>query len=341
MINVLQRLAELDAGNSGATASLVETPVIAMTGDGMEPLNINMPEPDLSALRALSGVKNKDTVTESAVSECGVMGGMTSPTMPTTINMSAPGAAELVGLIRGIMDLAGKDEASTAMDMPPANVDQLIGHHEPLVAEPEHDAAIHAFDQDGEKPVSGPTFGDEAGDDTGSDELAQMMKMLKTGQPVKIKTDMPVKVSTDEPVKGTTDKTAKVSDDEDESYDNTPDPKSKGYNPNDFAQVVNKVRDFDYTPPGSASNPIPDEEKKEESTDSLSAFEAQLFADYKEFVSEGSTGDYSAKKGAAGKDLGKPGKNFAKIAKSAGEKYGNKASGMKVAGAVLSKLRKG
>jgi hypothetical protein len=55
-------------------------------------------------------------------------------------------------------------------------------------------------------------------------------------------------------------------------------------------------------------------------------------------VSE-ATGDYSAKKARAGKDIGKPGKQFAKIAKSAGEKYGSKERGEKVAGAVLSKLR--
>jgi len=48
---------------------------------------------------------------------------------------------------------------------------------------------------------------------------------------------------------------------------------------------------------------------------------------------------YSAKAGRAGKDLGKPGKNFAKIAKSAGERYGSKAAGERVAGAVLNKLR--
>lgn len=48
-----------------------------------------------------------------------------------------------------------------------------------------------------------------------------------------------------------------------------------------------------------------------------------------------STGDYSAKKAAAGKDIGKPGKNFAKIEKSAGG--GEK--GKKIAGAVLAKLR--
>jgi hypothetical protein len=41
-----------------------------------------------------------------------------------------------------------------------------------------------------------------------------------------------------------------------------------------------------------------------------------------------------------GKDEGKPGKNFAKIAKSAGERYGSKAAGERVAGAVRAKLAK-
>ena len=40
-----------------------------------------------------------------------------------------------------------------------------------------------------------------------------------------------------------------------------------------------------------------------------------------------------------GKDEGKPGKNFAKIAKSAGEKYGSKEAGERVAGAVRNKLK--
>jgi hypothetical protein len=56
-------------------------------------------------------------------------------------------------------------------------------------------------------------------------------------------------------------------------------------------------------------------------------------------VAERATGDYSAKKAAAGKDIGKPGKAFSKIAKSAGERYGSKETGEKVAGAVLAKLR--
>jgi hypothetical protein len=48
---------------------------------------------------------------------------------------------------------------------------------------------------------------------------------------------------------------------------------------------------------------------------------------------------YSAKAARAGKDIGKPGKNFSKIAKDAAERYGSKERGEKVAGAVLNKLR--
>lgn len=48
---------------------------------------------------------------------------------------------------------------------------------------------------------------------------------------------------------------------------------------------------------------------------------------------------YSAKAAHSGHDIGKPGKNFSKIAQSAAKKYGSKAAGERVAGAILSKLR--
>jgi len=51
------------------------------------------------------------------------------------------------------------------------------------------------------------------------------------------------------------------------------------------------------------------------------------------------TKTYSAKAGAAGKDLGKPGKGFAAISRKAAHEYGSKGAGMRVAGAVLNKLR--
>lgn len=53
----------------------------------------------------------------------------------------------------------------------------------------------------------------------------------------------------------------------------------------------------------------------------------------------GEDSEYSAKAARAGKDIGKPGKQFAKIAKSAGERYGSAEKGKKVAGAILAKLR--
>lgn len=51
------------------------------------------------------------------------------------------------------------------------------------------------------------------------------------------------------------------------------------------------------------------------------------------------TKSYSAKAAAAGKDIGKPGKNFGKIAAKAGKEYGSAAAGKRVAGAILNKLR--
>ena len=48
---------------------------------------------------------------------------------------------------------------------------------------------------------------------------------------------------------------------------------------------------------------------------------------------------YSAKAARAGKDIGKPGKMFKKIASKAGERYGSEERGRKVAGAILAKIR--
>jgi hypothetical protein len=59
----------------------------------------------------------------------------------------------------------------------------------------------------------------------------------------------------------------------------------------------------------------------------------------KEEVEQVDEASYSAKAARAGKDIGKPGKMFAKIAKSAAKRYGSEERGKKVAGAVLAKLR--
>lgn len=56
-------------------------------------------------------------------------------------------------------------------------------------------------------------------------------------------------------------------------------------------------------------------------------------------LTEAKKKSYSVKKARAGKDIGKPGKQFKKIAKTAGKKYGSKKAGERVAGAILKKLR--
>jgi len=52
------------------------------------------------------------------------------------------------------------------------------------------------------------------------------------------------------------------------------------------------------------------------------------------------TASQAAKKARRGVDMGKPGKNFSKIAAKAGEQYGSKEAGERVAGAVFNKMRK-
>lgn len=51
------------------------------------------------------------------------------------------------------------------------------------------------------------------------------------------------------------------------------------------------------------------------------------------------TKSYSAKAAAAGKDIGKKGKQFSKIENKAAKEYGSKEAGERVAGAVLARLR--
>ena len=52
------------------------------------------------------------------------------------------------------------------------------------------------------------------------------------------------------------------------------------------------------------------------------------------------TASQAAKKARKGVDMGAPGKNFDLIAAKAGKKYGSKAAGERVAGAIFQKKRR-
>ena len=259
---------------------------------------------DTTALRMLSGQQSTKIV------ECGMpgMGAPRPPTLPASLNMSAGNAGEIVAMMRGIMDLAKGDMPTASMPgmgapmpsmggdlpslLPPmGGMDDVSKSHGDIDNDGDHDMDDHeAEPANGMLPAgNGPVDVDNAGDQ----EIMDLIKKIRTGEPVKITTDNPVKVSTDQEVKksGGDDEEKP----EDEEYSNTPaDPtKPPKFDPNSMADLRDKVDSGEkkYTPPGSGSNPMKDpeeegdeEEKKEESQ---AAFEAQLFADYKNFVNEG------------------------------------------------------
>jgi hypothetical protein len=287
MLNILQKLASIDGGSQKAP---VEKP--AVLTEGKKEIELNLPEPDLSDLRALSGVKKK--LNESTIAECGMMPMGASmppmpPMMPASINMSAGNAGEIVAMMRGIMDLAKTDTASP--NMGGMQSDPMLKALGDVDMDGDHDMKDHDLEQ----PDDGPLTAEPAGmDDSGSDEIADLIRKVKTGQPVKISTDMPVKVSSDEPIKGsTTDKLNARSDDKpaEGGYDNSakdPTEDVPKFDPNNMAHVMNKVdaADMADTPYGSGTNPLPkEEEKKEEAFGN--AFEAKLFDEYKKIISEG------------------------------------------------------
>ena len=294
MIDVLKRLADLDKGNPNVVNPMVAKAVTEeIITEGKDIKLPELPEPGLGDLKTLSGVKTK--LTESTIAECGMMpmGAPMPPTMPASLNMSAGNAGEIVAMMRGIMDLAKGDVPSQSM-MPTmgAPMPKMMGD---LDRDGDHDMDDHDMEKPdgvltGGPAVSGPTFGDEGGmDDSGADEIADMIKKIRTGEPVKIKTDMPVKVTSDEPIKGTTDKLNKVTDTdaEKETYNNSPaDPtKIPKFDPNSMADMRNKI-DMAEIPPGAPGDNRLPKKKEEESIDPFSAFESKLMSEYKKFVEE-------------------------------------------------------
>lgn len=57
-------------------------------------------------------------------------------------------------------------------------------------------------------------------------------------------------------------------------------------------------------------------------------------------VKEVLTKSKAAKEAHRGKDMGKPGKNFSKIASKAGRKYRSEEAGERVAGSIFQEMRK-
>ena len=242
------------------------------------------------------------------VEECGMMPGMV-PEMGMDITPERPSMPASINMSAG-----SGDELSNML----ATIMQLAGQNKPVSAAPPVDNA---------PPTPGilePANGDSPADtmrsvidrlnpmdDNGEDDVPKSHGDLDNdGDHDMDDHDMEKKEPVDE-------------------YDNTP------ADPNDKDEFDADAHAHQENQPGQGDRM--DGDRPKAYADRNEAV-TDLFAQYAEFVNESS--DYSAKKARAGKDIGKPGKQFAKIAKSAGEKYGSKERGEKVAGAVLAKLRK-
>jgi len=313
MLNVMQRLAEIDSGNPNVVPA-TESRIQPVTADMMPQL------PDLtemSELRSLSGLK--------PVNECGIMpmsemGHQTPASF--SINASAASGDEVAGMLSQIMNLAGVHQVG------PQHMPIQHGRAQPLNAEPagqdepeimrsmldkmnppEDEGAIGA----GLGAMAGGAIagvpGAVAGGAMGGSLEDEDVSSPDVGDQAEPGTAEPMQSMADE-IRGMADKLKGIEDKDElnmEDYDNTPNDatstlnNSYAYQPNN-TQVGNRMDGN--MPKGNVT------------------FEDQLMADYKNFVNEAEEKTMSkaakgmmkygkegmkalAKAGKAGKDLDK------------------------------------
>jgi hypothetical protein len=97
MINVMQRLADLDAVNPNVVKEANKPKEKTRPISGSQKKEKTMENLNLESLRYLSGLKN-------TIAECGMMGG---GGQPASINITAGSGQELTGMLKDIMNLAG------------------------------------------------------------------------------------------------------------------------------------------------------------------------------------------------------------------------------------------
>ena len=261
--------------------------------------------------------KNPNVVKESKVDECGMMPemgmGMERPSMPASINVTAGSGEELGNVLKDIMSLAGVKQH---------------GAEEPLSAEPTLAIGVEP-EQDMDPNSSMRSVMDlmnPADDEEGGEEVDGITGLDQDHDGDHDMGDHDLETDDEE-------------DDEEADegqYDNSPaNPiKPPMFNANKYAHQENQ--------PGQGDRMDGDRPK---AYADMNEATADLFAQYKNFVAEGKpSAGMSAKekssvvkKAKAGKDIGKPGKGFEKVASKAAKEYGSKEKGQKVAAAAMWK----
>jgi len=273
MIDVMKRLAQLDAQNPRVEKKVVKqelngenavTGLNKYTGEEVHE-SISVEE-----LQQLSGLK-----------ECGpmgmpgMMGGMEQRAPATfSINASAASGDEVATMLGDILNLAGVKELGDKDISQPGAVS---GHDDHLTGEPPmaggHDdikAAIDAIDK-----ADGPEMDDEAMmDPAGADGMGGTPDVGAMADEVQ---DMAQQLSQ-------VDKSDLDIEEENRLFDNSPKESTRAYDPNDFANVVNKIRSFDYTPARGGDNPLQSATAESvEQADPVRSVASQLFAEFKAF----------------------------------------------------------
>jgi len=259
MIDVLKRLAELDDANGGIKEStkMIQDPTVAV-------------------------------INESTVQECGPMGmpGMGAPSgQPASFSINATAASgnEVASMLTQIMTLAGVKAGGDAMGGEPEK-GPLTGEPPMKSAGDDMKAAIQAIDQAEQETAAmgsdmdgpemetdmDPTDGAMGGEEPAPvSDMAQDVQSMADELADKDKEDLGL-----------------------ESFDNTPEVQTRKTDPlNDFAQIINKVREFEYTPPNSGSNPMKAESVESQETSvkestGIVDLTTQLFKEYQSFKAQ-------------------------------------------------------
>jgi hypothetical protein len=256
MIDVLKKLAELDEATS-------PKPMVQMAND-----------PTVAV------------ITESITGEAGmpVAAPTSAPSVPASfsINASAANGNEVSTMLRDILNLAGVKEVG-AQD----------------INQPEHPQALTGEPgQGGDIRQALDAIGDIEDEDMGGMDPAQM-----GGEPPMDMGDPNAEMGTAGPAGGTDVSTMadEVSDMADQlagtskeelgleslrHFDNSPQEEIKDYNPNDFANIINKVRQFDYTST-PANNNLPESVAQyvpAEKEENLLDMTQKLYQEYQGFI---------------------------------------------------------
>ena len=281
MIDVMKRLAELDSTNSNVVKA--ESPKQELDGNNaVTGLNQYTGETVLAEQISIAELQRLSGLNEG-LAECGPMGMMggpspmgmqQKPTASFSLNASAASGDEVASMLTQIMNLAGVKDAGHHLGTP----DHL--GQEPLTAEPMSDIAKALGHIDGIE-----------------DEEAEMGIGAPADFSGQIDHEVDNKSPTDGDVGAMADQVRDMADELSEKdpedfdvaeelrlFDNSPKEHTRAYDPNSFADVINRLRDFDNKPYGSGDNPMKAHATEAvESTDNTGSLAEQLMAEFQQF----------------------------------------------------------